>query len=403
MTSLSGNLQKSERNAGLLLVAAAMLALVAGNGPYAAGYNELLNFKFGPALPRVGQMELHHWVADGLMAVFFLLVGLEVKREWYDGRLSSPEERRLPIIAAAAGMAVPAIIYLAVVGGDVRLANGWAIPAATDIAFAIGVLAILGRFAPPSIKLMLVTIAIVDDIGAVIIIALFYTADLNVLAFAGALALAGAMGAMGQFGVRRLWPFMLGFLLMWLLMLSSGVHATIAGVLTALTIPLGRGEQRPPLKRLEHRIHPWVMFGVVPLFGFASAGVELAGGVRQLANSLPLAILAGLFIGKQLGIFSAIWLTVKVGLARQPEGASWRHIYGASLLCGIGFTMSLFIGGLAFPGSPNLIDEAKIGILAGSILSAVCGYLVLRLTPVAQCRADDLDEARELFGADQPD
>ena len=403
MASLSGNLQKSERNAGLLLVAAAMLALVAGNGPFAASYNELLNFKFGPTLPGVGQMELHHWVADGLMAVFFLLVGLEVKREWYDGRLSSPAERRLPIIAAAAGMGLPAIIYLAVVGGDGGLANGWAIPAATDIAFAIGVLAILGSFAPPSIKLMLVTIAIVDDIGAVIIIALFYTADLNVPAFAGALALAGAMGALGQFGVRRLWPFMLGFLLMWLLMLSSGVHATIAGVLTALTIPLGRSEQRSPLKRLEHRIHPWVMFGVVPLFGFTSAGVELAGGVRQLANPLPLAILAGLFIGKQLGIFSAIWLTVKVGLARQPEGASWRHIYGASLLCGIGFTMSLFISGLAFPGTPNLIDEAKIGILAGSILSAVCGYLVLRLTPVVQCRAEDLDETRELFGAGQPD
>ena len=298
---------------------------------------------------------------------------------------------------------MPAVIYLVVAGGEKSLINGWAIPAATDIAFAIGVLAILGRCAPPSIKLLLVTIAIVDDIGAVIIIALFYTADLNVPALAGALVVTGALAAMGQFGVRRIWPFMLGFALTWLLMLSSGVHATIAGVLTALTIPLARGEPRSSLKQLEHRIHPWVMFGVVPLFGFSSAGVELTEGFGQLTNPLPLAILAGLFIGKQLGIFSAIWLIVRAGFAPRPEGASWRQIYGASLLCGIGFTMSLFIGALAFPGNEALIDEAKIGILAGSLLSAVCGYIILRFAPVAECSGEDVDEAGELFGADQPD
>jgi NhaA family Na+:H+ antiporter len=394
---------RQERNAGLLLIAAAMTALLAANSAFADEYQHLLHWKLGPSLPRVGQMDLHHWIADGLMAIFFLLVGLEVKREWFDGRLATPAERRLPILAAAAGMAVPALIYLLVVQGHAGLSKGWAIPAATDIAFAVGVLAILGRQAPPSIKLLLVTLAIVDDIGAVIIIALFYTADLNVPALAGALGLAGAMAALGQFGVRRLWPFLAGFAIMWLLMLASGVHATIAGVLTALTIPLGRGEAHSPLKRLEHDVHPWVMFGVVPLFGLASAGVPLAGDFTMLLRPLPLAIMLGLFVGKQLGIFAAIRLAVAGGIAPHPEGASWRQIYGASLLCGIGFTMSLFIGALAFPGSPELVDEAKIGILAGSILSAVAGYLLLRFTPVVECDEETRAEAEELFGADQPD
>ena len=392
-----------ERNAGLLLIAAAALALIAANSPVAAVYEQILHWKLGPPLPRFGQFDLHHWIADGLMAIFFLLVGLEVKREWYDGNLATPAERKLPILAAAAGMVVPALIYLMVIGNDAALRNGWAIPAATDIAFAVGILAILGRRAPASIKLLLVTLAIVDDIGAVIIIALFYTADLNVPALAAALALTGAMGAVGQFGVRRLWPFLFGFGLMWMLMLASGVHATIAGVLTALTIPLGRGETHSPLKRLEHAIHPWVMFGVVPLFGFASAGVALAGGFGDLVHPLPLAVLLGLFLGKQLGIFSAVWIAVKLGIAARPGAASWRHIYGASLLCGIGFTMSLFIGALAFPGREPLIDEAKVGILAGSLLSAVAGYLVLRFAPLVECPVEDVDECDELFGADQPD
>ena len=353
-------------------------------------------------MPRLGQLSLHEWIADGLMAIFFLLVGLEVKREWYEGRLSSPAERRLPILAAVSGMALPALLYVAVVGAEPSLLRGWAIPAATDIAFAIGVLAILGRHAPASIKLLLVTIAIVDDIGAVLVIALFYTADLNIWALAGALALAGVMATLGQFGVRRLWPFLAGFALLWLLMLASGVHATISGVLAALTIPLGRGEDRSPLKRLEHGIHPWVMFGVVPIFGFASAGVALTGGLGELVQPLPLAIIAGLFVGKQLGIFGAIWLAIRTGLASRPKGASWAQLYGAAILCGIGFTMSLFIGALAFPGDAALIDEAKIGVLAGSILSAVVGYAVLRLAKPMLSNDEDVDEAQEIFGADQP-
>ncbi len=403
MAGPSQSQQRQERNAGLLLIAAAAAALIAANSPLAEEYQHLLHWKFGPVLPRLGQLDLHHWIADGLMAIFFLLVGLEVKREWYDGRLSAPDQRRLPILAAAAGMAVPALVYLIVAGGNTHLTNGWAIPAATDIAFAVGVLAILGRHAPPSIKLLLVTIAIVDDIGAVVIIALFYTAELNVAALAGALALTGAMAALGQFGVRRLWPFLVGFVLLWLLMLASGVHATISGVFAALTVPLGRGEARSPLKRLEHGIHPWVMFGIVPIFGFASAGVELSGGLSLLLEPLPLAIMLGLFLGKQLGIFGGIWLAVRAGFAPRPENAQWQQIYGASLLCGIGFTMSLFIGALAFPANPALVDEAKIGILAGSLISAVAGYLVLRLAPTAQHGAEDVAECEELFGADQSD
>ena len=390
-----------ERNAGLMLIAAALLALIAANGPLAPHYQALLHLEAGPAMPRLGRMSVHEWVADGLMAIFFLLVGLEVKREWYQGRLSTPAERRLPIVAAAAGMAAPALIYLGVIGGDPELVSGWAIPAATDIAFAVGVLAILGRHAPPSIKLLLVTIAIVDDIGAVLIIALFYTADLNFPALAAAVAVAGAMAAMGRFGVRRLSPFMAGFALLWLAMLASGVHATIAGVVAALTIPLGSGEEHSPLKHLEHVIHPWVMFAVVPLFGFASAGVALNGGFGAITEPLPMAVLLGLCIGKQLGVFGAIWLAVRSGLAAMPASTSWRHCYGAALLCGIGFTMSLFIAALAFPDDPARIDAAKLGILAGSLLSALAGYAVLRFATPMVVSADDIEEAGEIFAADE--
>lgn len=395
--------QKLEKRAGIALILSAALALIVANSPLADSYHHALECKVGPTMPRFGQMSVHYWIADGLMAVFFLLVGLEVKREWYDGRLSTPAERRLPIVAAAAGMAAPALIYLLVAGHDSALVNGWAIPAATDIAFAVGVLAILGRHAPASIKLLLVTIAIVDDIGAVAIIALFYTAQLDVLMLAGALAVVLAMAAMTQFGVRRLWPYLIGFVVAWYLMLGSGVHATIAGVLSALTIPLGRGEARSPLKTLEHRLHPWVMFLIVPLFGFASAGVAFDMGLDVLGQPLPLAILLGLFIGKQAGIFGAIWLAIKSGLAPQPACTSWQQLYGASVLCGIGFTMSLFIGALAFPNSPLLIDEAKVGILAGSLLSALVGFAVLRSAPAIEVSDEEASEAAEIFGADQVD
>ncbi|MDQ3145059.1 MAG: Na+/H+ antiporter NhaA, partial [Pseudomonadota bacterium] len=363
-------------------------------------YHHLLETRVGPPTPRLGAMTLHEWVADGLMAIFFLLVGLEVKREWLVGRLSTPAERRLPIIAAAAGMALPALVYLSVTGFDPRLVSGWAIPAATDIAFAIGVLAILGRHAPASIKLLLVTIAIVDDIGAVIVIAVAYSADIDGAALAGALALVVAMATLGQFGVRSLWPFMVGFVLLWLLVLTSGIHPTIAGVLAALTVPLAKSEPRSPLKRLEHAIHPWVMFGIVPLFGFVSAGVELGGGLAALTTPLPLAILLGLFVGKQLGVFGALWATIKAGWAPMPRGVSWRQLYGAATLCGIGFTMSLFIGALAFPSDSQQIDAAKLGTLAGSLLSALGGYFILRTAPAGEVDARDAGQADDIFCAD---
>jgi NhaA family Na+:H+ antiporter len=403
MAASPANQQRLDKYAGLALIACAAAALIAANGPLADAYRDLLHMKFGPVLPRLGQFDLHHWVADGLMAIFFLLVGLEVKREWYEGRLSTPADRRLPIIAAVSGMAVPALIFICVAGTGSGLARGWAIPAATDIGFAIGVLAILGRHAPPSIKLLLVTIAIVDDIGAVLIIALFYAQELNIVALATALALTGGMAALGQFGVRRLWPYLAGFVLLWLLVLASGVHATVAGVLAALTIPLGNGEEHSPLKTLEHAIHPWVMFVVVPMFGFVSAGVSLGGGMSELVRPLPLAVLAGLFVGKQLGIFGAIWAAIRTGAAARPPNAGWQQLYGAALLCGIGFTMSLFIGGLAFPGDDALIDQAKVGTLAGSLLSALAGYAMLRFAPASGPNDDDAEDATELFGAGQPD
>ena len=391
--------QRQEKFAGLLLIAAAVIALLLANSSLYDAYHALLDTKFGPVLPRFGQMSLHYWIADGLMAIFFLLVGLEVKREWYDGRLSTPAERRLPVIAAAAGMAVPALIYLSVTGFDSELLRGWAIPSATDIAFAVGVLALLGARANPAIKLLLVAIAIIDDVGAVVIIALVYTSDLDLVAIAAAAAILAVMVGMNRFGVRRLSPYLVGFAILWLAMLASGIHATISGVLAALTIPLGR-EGRSPLKRLEHAIHPWVMFGIMPLFGLASAGVHI-GALDEVMKPLPLAIVAGLFLGKQLGVFGAIWLAVRSGLAPKPEHTRWSELYGASVLCGIGFTMSLFIGALAFPASPLNVEAAKLGTLVGSILSALLGFAVLRFVAPVPADAEEASEAAEIFGADQ--
>ena len=390
------DVQRSEKLAALLLIAAAALALFAANTGFSEPYHHLLEAKVGPAMPRFGVMSVHYWIADGLMAIFFLLVGLEVKREWYDGRLSNPRDRRLPFIGAAAGMAVPAIIFLLVIGFDPLYVNGWAIPAATDIAFAIGILALLGDRANPAVKLLLVTIAIVDDVGAVIIIALVYTDSLNLMAIGACVAIFIAMMAMNIMRVKRLLPYMIGFVLLWFAMLASGIHATIAGVVAALTIPLGRGGAYSPLNRLEHGIHPWVMFGVMPLFGFASAGVEL-GVITDLFQPLPLAVAAGLFVGKQIGVFGAIWLADRLGIAPRPAYTRWLELYGASLLCGVGFTMSLFIGALAYPTTPDAVEAAKLGTLFGSFLSAIAGYTVLRLTVPVAHSPEDRHQAMEIF------
>ncbi len=362
----------------------AALAMVVANSPLAESYFHLIHAETGPELtPKLGPMTVHLWINDGLMAIFFLLVGLEIKREFVDGHLATWADRLLPMIAAAAGMAFPALVFLYVAGGDPMLHRGWAIPAATDIAFAIGVLALLGSRAPASLKLFLTTVAIVDDMGAVAIIALFYTASLDFAALAAAGAIWLVMLVMGKMGVRRLWPYLLLAALLWYATLLSGVHATIAGVLAAFAIPLRRTVGAPDaedslLHRLEHALAKPVAFFIVPLFGFANAGVSLEGvGGDALLSPLPLGIALGLFVGKQVGIFGSVWLTVKAGLAQRPRDASWTQVYGVALLCGIGFTMSLFIGGLAFT-DPALSDAVKIGVLMGSIASALGGFTLLR-------------------------
>ena len=364
---------RSEASGGLLLMAAAALAMVIANSPLATGYFDMLNVKLGP-------LSLLHWINDALMAVFFFLVGLEIKREFVDGHLSTWADRRLPMIAAAAGMIVPALIYLAVTNDNLALARGWAIPAATDIAFAIGVLALLGRRAPASLKLFLTTVAIVDDMGAVAIIAIAYTSAIKGYALLAALIILGAMFAASRAGVVRIRWYLIGFALLWLAVLLSGVHATIAGVLAALAVPVRVTKAAPDaedstLHRLEHLLHKPVAWLIIPLFGFANAGVTLGG--RSALATLPVAIALGLFLGKQIGIFGSVWIAVKLKFAAKPADASWMQIYGVSLLCGIGFTMSLFIGGLAFPGASEA-DGVKIGVLMGSLLSALAGYAVLR-------------------------
>ena len=373
---------KSEAAGGIILMVTAALALIVANSPLAADYEAFKALNTGLVLSeKLGPMTAKLWINDGLMAIFFLLVGLEVKREFADGRLASWQDRRLPMIAALAGLGVPAIIYLSIVGGDPALTRGWAIPAATDIAFAVGVLALLGNRAPAAIKLLLVTIAIVDDIAAVMIIALFYTAKLNFAALA-ATALLLALGvAMNYAGVKRLSLYLVLGVALWLATLVSGVHATIAGVLLALIIPFKRSLGTPdaaasPLHVLENALHKPVAFAIVPLFGFVNAGVAFSG-LSGLATPLGLAIMLGLFVGKQLGIFSAIWLSVRFNLCQKPA-ASWVEIYGMAILCGIGFTMSLFIGDLAFSDPVNL-DIVKQAVLAGSVVSALAGYAILSL------------------------
>ena len=388
---------RQERLAGFVLIAAAGAALAAANSPLEHQYEQLLHLKLGPVLPTIGALTLESLVADGLMAVFFLLVVMEVKREWVEGRLANKQARRLPIIAAVAGMVAPALAYLAITGLDPRWMHGWAIPTATDIAFALAVLAILGTHAPPSIKLMLVTIAVIDDVGAVAIIALAYTERVDTLALGAAAAVVASMALLNIMGVRRSWPYLVGFAGLWWLVLASGVHATVAGVLAALTIPLGPGAQHSTLEHLEHRIHPWAMFAIVPLFGFVSAGVHLPG-LARLFEPLPLAVFFGLVVGKQIGVFAAIRIGDAMGICCRPQGASWPQIYGASILCGIGFTMSLFIGSIAFPGQPDAVDAAKIGTLAGSLVSALMGWAVLRATSPVPWIDDQVMASLRLFG-----
>ena len=315
------------------------------------------------------------------MAVFFLLVGLEIKREMISGQLSSWSRRALPGFAAVGGMVVPALIFLAFNEGET--VRGWAIPTATDIAFSLGVLSLLGSRVPLPVKVFLTALAIIDDLGAVIIIALFYSEGLNIPALAGVAAVFTILMLMNIMGIVRLWAYLVLGVILWILVFKSGIHATIAGVLLALAIPMvgAKGEADSPLVELEHAIQPWVGFLIVPIFGFANAGVSFSGvSLSNLADPVPLGVAAGLFVGKQIGVFSFAWLAIKLRLAERPVGTSWLQMYGVATLCGIGFTMSLFIGLLAFANSPLLQDETKLGVLLGSLLSAVFGAFLLSLS-----------------------
>ncbi|MCG5245427.1 Na+/H+ antiporter NhaA [Methylorubrum extorquens] len=364
----------NEAAGGIVLMAAAGAALVVANSPLAQAYHDLLHIHLGP-------LSLMHWINDGLMVVFFLLVGLEIKREGMDGRLRTWPDRVLPGLAAAAGMAVPALVYLAFNAGQ-STARGWAIPAATDIAFALGVLALLGSRVPVSLKIFLSAVAIVDDLGAVVIIALFYTGQLDTTMLAASAGMLAVLFALNRLGVRALLPYLLAGLVLWVFVLRSGVHATVAGVLLALFVPIRPSPGRPedttsPLHRLEHALTPWVSFLIVPIFGFANAGVTLLGlPARALIEPVTLGVALGLFIGKQVGIFASVRLAAALGLVSRPAGATWVQVYGVALLCGIGFTMSLFIGALAFTDGLHE-TETKLGVLGGSLLSALFGAVLL--------------------------
>ncbi|MDH3695008.1 MAG: Na+/H+ antiporter NhaA, partial [Gammaproteobacteria bacterium] len=335
------------------------------------------------------------WINDGLMALFFLLIGLELKRELIEGQLSDLRKVALPAVGAVGGMAVPALIYTAVNWDDKVALQGWAIPAATDIAFALAILALLGKRVPVSLRVFLVSLAIFDDVGAIVIIALFYTSELSLKALAIAGACLPILYVLNRRGVLEKAPYLLIGLVMWVAVLKSGVHATLAGVVLAFFIPIRNTEEgSSPLHELEHDLHTAVAFGVLPLFAFMNAGISLEGlSWDYLLHPVPFGIAAGLFLGNQIGIFSLCWLAVKLGLTRLPEDLNWIHLYGTALVCGVGFTMSLFIGSLAFENTGvNLLFDERLGIIVGSLLSGVCGYLVLRLSlpPIAQ-------------GADPPD
>ena len=377
---LSGAL-RHEAAGGVLLMCAAVLALALDNSPLAYLYDALLTV---PVAVQVAALAIEKplllWINDGLMALFFFLVGLEIKRELLEGNLSSWRQAVMPVLATVGGMVVPALVFVALNVGDPHELRGWAIPAATDIAFAIGVLALLGTRVPPSLKVFLLALAVIDDLGAIVIIALFYSADLSVGSLAVAAGAGAALLALNLSRVTRLLPYILVGIVMWTAVLKSGVHATLAGVVIALFVPLRTGDatQTPPLVRAEHALYGFVTLFVMPMFAFANAGIHLGGlSLSDLVAPLPLGIALGLFVGKQLGVFGFAWVGVALGLCRLPEGVTWRHVYGAGALAGIGFTMSLFIGTLAFEG-PERQSAVRLGVLCGSLLSGIVGYLALR-------------------------
>jgi len=377
-----------EAAGGIVLVVAATAALVVANSPLGRYYVEFLEI---PGSIQIGALVIAKplllWVNDLWMAVFFFLVGLEIKRELLEGQLSARADLLLPAGAAIGGMIVPGLIYALINRADPVNLAGWAIPTATDIAFALGILALLGSRAPMSLKVLLTAIAIIDDLGAIIVIAIFYTANLSPLSLGFAAAAVAGLVALNLLRVSHVAAYVIVGAILWTCVLKSGVHATLAGVITAFAIPLHAKDEygRSPLKHLEHLLHPWVAFLVLPMFAFANAGISLAGiGPASLFEPVTLGIALGLVLGKQIGIFVPLWLCIRFGLAQMPANANWRQLYAVSILCGIGFTMSLFIGGLAFE-RPDYKGYVRLGVLSGSCLCAIAGYLLMR------------------FGAEKPD
>ena len=369
-----------ETSGGIILMIAAVLAMIIANSPLATAYDAILGtyIKVG-----IGSFEIAKpailWINDGLMAIFFFLVGLEIKREVLAGELSSFDKAILPIMAAIGGMAVPGLIFAIINWGTPENLNGWAIPTATDIAFALGILALIGSRAPVALKIFLLAIAIIDDLGAIVIIAVFYTSQLSINALTISILGFAVAIVLNRMGIQRTAPYLLVGIVMWVFVLKSGVHATLAGVLIALTIPLkSKNEDEALLYKMEHGLHPWVAFLILPIFAFANAGVNFTGiGIDDLLQPLTLGIAVGLFLGKQIGVFLATWIGVKSGIARLPENVTWRHVYGVACLTGVGFTMSLFIGSLAFDAADEM-NAVRLGVVLGSVLSGLFGFVLLK-------------------------
>ncbi|GKX60399.1 Na+/H+ antiporter NhaA [Leminorella grimontii] len=388
MTHYLRQFLKLEASGGILLILAAIVAMVMANSPLRMAYESFLHI---PIVVQVASLDLSnslaHWINDGLMAVFFLVIGLEVKKELIEGSLAGRDKAMFPVVAAVGGMVLPALLYLAFNAGDEVTRSGWAIPAATDIAFALGVMALLGSRVPTSLKAFLMALAIIDDLGAIVIIALFYTKTLSGAALAGAALTIVAMVLMNRRGVGNKVAYMAAGAVLWVFMLKSGVHATLAGVITGFFIPLSGKENSRPLDSLIHQLHPWVTFLILPLFAFANAGVSLSGvTLSSLGGVLPLGIIVGLVVGKPLGIFGFCWLALKARLVSLPPSVNLKLIFPVSVLCGIGFTMSIFISSLAFEGmGEEYMTYSRLGILIGSTLAAVLGYALLKR---ALCRTD---------------
>ena len=375
---------KLEAASGLVLLFSAILALILSNSVYADYYFSTLEKYLFIGFNNFGlKLSVLHWINDALMAIFFFFVTLEIKREFLQGELSNIKQALLPIIAAVGGMVVPALVYVYINLGDPETLNGWAIPSATDIAFSLGVLSLLGKRVPLSLKVFLTALAIIDDLGAILIIAIFYSGDLSIKYLSLMLVAFIGLLVINKFNIKKFLPYLILGIFLWDFTHNSGIHATIAGVLLAMTIPHRKKEKDFSLLiKIEHLISPYVAFGIMPLFAFANAGVSLEGlSFSSLLDKVPLGIVLGLFVGKQLGVFVFSYLSIKLKIAQMPSNSNWYNFYGVGVLTGIGFTMSLFVGNLAFVDNMQYMDGVKIGVLTGSLLSTLFGYFLILLTP----------------------